>query len=1065
MEVKFFSFLYLDINISKNLFFIFLFFAHFLMVNMSSNFKNIILDNGDILIINKNGIYAYNKNTFLISKSYNFESSLQINTKDIEQISHFKFSPNSGDKYYFILVNNILFIFSSDGEFKYKYTISSETNTNYITPFKFINSNQCKYFVEYVNSNNNLVIKLFEYDFYSNSNNLLSTNELNILNSSGNKMKNIVNNLCCELMINSNNDNLLTFFFENENPKEIIASSFNVDETTNIINIYNTNTYSNNGIKIIKSYISSDKKKSLICFIDNSNYGNCIIYNLNEFSEYTFNPSLNNCLTNSLSYLSIEKPIDSNNYFIYCFYSSSEFSLIELDDNFEIIQNSKDYKINLSSINNCNEYYFIPLIINSNDINILLNCNKDSFFLSKYEAEEEYIDITNSATNIPLKSIQNKIDKFLDIISIGNKYNILGEEFNIKITSIDDKQDSNTDFLTCEEKIRNYYHLNSDSPIILFQVEIFINDKSTLTNQIRYGLIDENKKKLDLSICENEYIKINYKIKNNSPLNISKVLEFSNKGIDILNINDSFFNDICFVYSEDDSDMILSDRIKYVYQNYSMCDDGCIYEKINIEKMLISCKCPIYNHIYTKIENTNLFSKCLNLLQYSTIGVIKCYKLVFTTPKIKNIGFWIFIIATISRIVLYIIYFKSGISPIQKYINEQMIKYHYIINDNKNNEDNEEKKKPIKLNTRKKNFKRKKEIYSSEKKIININTKKEKKKKIKVIKIIKKNKITMPKSKDELILNKKNKNQKNYKETNDTIVQSEENILRPLRKVKTKIKEIEGILKENLDGEVYEYYNLIKIDANNSSKNKIPLESKFILDNYDYDLALQYEKRSFGKILYIIFLSKDDLINTFLFKSPLHLKCLRICILFLSIIIDCILNCLFYFSDNISSQFHYKGNHEYIYQFAENFFSYFISTIICMFCSYLLENLTESKNKLEADFRNEEDKMRNDEKYIVSDERKIEIQKKIDKTLKILKIKIIIFIIIDLIVILFSFYYIIAFCEVYYHTQIHLLIDSIFSFIIQFPIELLGSLLLTILYKISLKYKWKILYKIVLFFV
>ena len=118
-------------------------------------------------------------------------------------------------------------------------------------------------------------------------------------------MKNIADNFSCELMINSNNDNLLTCFFENENPKEIIASSFNVDETTNIINIYNTNTYSNNGIKIIKSYISSDKKKSLICFIDNSNYGNCIIYNLNEFSEYTFNPSLNNCLTNSLSYLSI----------------------------------------------------------------------------------------------------------------------------------------------------------------------------------------------------------------------------------------------------------------------------------------------------------------------------------------------------------------------------------------------------------------------------------------------------------------------------------------------------------------------------------------------------------------------------------------------------------------------------------------------------------------------------------------------------------------------------------------------------------------------------------------
>ena len=109
--------------------------------------------------------------------------------------------------------------------------------------------------------------------------------------------------------------------------------------------------------------------------------------------------------------------------------------------------------------------------------------------------------------------------------------------------------------------------------------------------------------------------------------------------------------------------------------------------------------------------------------------------------------------------------------------------------------------------------------------------------------------------------------------------------------------------------------------------------------------------------------------------------------------------------------------------------------------------------------------MREDEKYFVNEERKLEIKKEIDKTLKILKIKIIIFLIIDFSLLLFSFYYIIAFCEIYYYTQKHWIIDSLSSVIIQILTELLGSLILTILYRISLKCKWKILYKIVLFFV
>jgi hypothetical protein len=63
---------------------------------------------------------------------------------------------------------------------------------------------------------------------------------------------------------------------------------------------------------------------------------------------------------------------------------------------------------------------------------------------------------------------------------------------------------------------------------------------------------------MDLSVCKDTDIKIEYSIKNSSKLNIDKILYFQNKGIDVFQIKDSFFNDICFPYSysESNSDMI-----------------------------------------------------------------------------------------------------------------------------------------------------------------------------------------------------------------------------------------------------------------------------------------------------------------------------------------------------------------------------------------------------------------------------------------------------------------------------------------------------------------------------
>ena len=84
------------------------------------------------------------------------------------------------------------------------------------------------------------------------------------------------------------------------------------------------------------------------------------------------------------------------------------------------------------------------------------------------------------------------------------------------------------------------------------------------------------------------------------------ILDYSNLGIDIFNIQDPFFKDICYHFSISKNDIILKDRQKDIYQNYSICDIGCKYEHFNIEKMSVSCSCHIKPEINTKSIETPL---------------------------------------------------------------------------------------------------------------------------------------------------------------------------------------------------------------------------------------------------------------------------------------------------------------------------------------------------------------------------------------------------------------------------------------------------------------------------
>ena len=257
-------------------------------------------------------------------------------------------------------------------------------------------------------------------------------------------------------------------------------------------------------------------------------------------------------------------------------------------------------------------------------------------------------------------------------------------------------------------------------------------------------------------------------------------------------------------------------------------------------------------------------------------------------------------------------------------------------------------------------------------------------------------------------------------------------------------------------------YSLINIDANNSKKFKSQ-NSNFILDTFDFNTAIKYDKRKFCKIFYICILTKENIINIIFFKTPLDLFSLRFCLFIFIYSSDLAFNTIFYSNENISEKYHYKGNNLFIFSLINNLIQSIISSIVSIILVNSFQHMIDSRNHYENVFKEEEIKMRKNKKYKVNKEIKLKIIDKIRLISSKLKYKIIIFIIFEFIFMLFFYYFVTAFCEVYKQTQISWLYDFFISFLISVTAEILGSLLIAVFYILSIKYRLKTLYRIIIF--
>ena len=1037
--------------ICNNLIVIFFLFLHIIQNNENdiNKFHKLmkLTSSGEYFTILDSGLYLYDQNFTACKTLYIFQDSEKISSRKDSINTLISEIENNGQYYAIVLAKKYLYIYNCTNNRIFRYLLkrlkeekSDQDGVNYnLIPYE-INNNFIKFIISHMYDNmvgHKIYFYYFTIDFlaetiiseekYYKDVIMLGFSDLSAFNIS------------CH--ISSYSPNKLRCFYCQSRKRKFCTINFDLNEWPNmdskiIIDEFNDKEYI---IKIVSS-MSDDKNIVFTCVLGKDYKSHCYINN-NK-----------NSLFNKVSFASIS---DCKSIEVYYFLKTDEFAFVCKNDNRLILIKFtySNYLKNIYEsiefiINDCNYLNNFALIYNDtiNDYNFITDCNFSDISICSLNSTESKLEeaefkeeiLTSNITDVELNiSIdQEYIDQyenitkeeFINLINIKSNEHSEIEIGSIKIKLSDTKE---LDFSECEQVLRKHYSL-PDSTNINFRS---VNLDNSMNQYSAFAGIKE----LDMSLCKEISIKQKVKITNETNLDLEAINKYKELGIDVLDVDDPFFNEICYSYSEKGNDIILEDRRQDIHQSFTECNQGCKYNDINTEDMTVICDCQMTENFTLDLNSSNEeeFEE-ISLLD-SNIGVIKCYNLVFSfKDKENNMGFWIFSILLLGNIAVIIIYFLKGFKPILEYVYNEMAFYGYL-------------KKGHRM------------FFEEDKKVSNPNKKRKRKKKAithiinKNIDLSKENSSSQFKRKlghNEInLLNELDKNHKSDKKF-------ERNKNKKLSYLTTDdIKHEKSENKNKNDNSVN--YGIIKINLNNI-KEHIPKDSNQTLHNYNFEEAIKYDKRSIMKIFYIYLTSKQIIFHTFFQKNPLESFSLRICLFIFMLSTDLALNALLYLNDNISKKYKYAAG-LFLFTFSNNLTVIIYSTLLSFALMSLIIKLSNSTNALRKIFEEEETKMKSDKKYKISENSKNIIFLKVEKTLKIFRIKILILIIIELILMLFYWYFVTAFCHVYSKTQTSWIFDSFLSIFSRFITEVLFAFLYAKIYLVAVESNIYCIYRAILF--
>jgi hypothetical protein len=598
------------------------------------------------------------------------------------------------------------------------------------------------------------------------------------------------------------------------------------------------------------------------------------------------------------------------------------------------------------------------------------------------------------------------------------------------------------DFKECFQVIKYVWNIKEEDEILIGKFEYIRNNK--LTNQIEYILFNpDTNEKIDLSICSNLNIKINYSINVNISdnnrdgeydINLDLARNISEiYGIDLFNLNDSFYNEICTNFtSEKGTDVTLNDRRTYYYKNISFCEEHCTYLNVDFNNYRVECACPVKLDIDEEINDNEEIDYFSNEVTSSNFEVIYCYKLVFNIDKFKvNIGSFICLALILFQCLIFLYYCSVGMKPFIREINKIMKGGNPPLKNKKNNNLIDKKLKNNFINK----STRRSLIFDLNNNNYEIENEINLKKNLDLIhqrteNILSKsfNNIDILDNNESYFSPPNNKTQEKFIFKNNYL--NEDDMKRNGIKIYKKTKKNGIHLTVNQTDS-----SSIKINKLNDKSDEIQKTiQKF--DEMTYEEALKNDKRDMISI-YIDFIFTKHIILCLFFKKNVIFRSLKLSIFLITEMTDFFFNAFFY-TDKYISKMYREGEISFLLQLPKSILALLITNIFIAFLEYLISMRHSLKIK--------------------KGKKKSEFFRECNETIHMLKIKFVCYFIILFIAIIFYWYYISAFCAVYKNSQYNLIKSSFISYGIDLLQPFGTCFIAAIMRKFSLEYKKKILF-------
>ena len=705
------------------------------------------------------------------------------------------------------------------------------------------------------------------------------------------------------------------------------------------------------------------------------------------------------------------------------FYYMTSYNQYKGLDIYQCPEEAKYYiKEKKSCIDDCKKDSIYKYLYNGNCLkecprgtvnnNFVCIADADKYTLGKNEiflAEKDNMEIIGTL----VKSYISEFDYTNLYVSLYENKNysimIYKTQFCIKELPLDMPD---VDFQSCYSKVQQEYNIQENLIIVVVY-------KKELNNPSTYYSFYNPKSgfKLDAEeICKDDTIVVVENL--NSVLDKNDTYyetqtSLTSQGINIFDINDPFYTDICYDFDNPlKKDIPLNDRIKDIFPDAKLCDEGCQYTGINLDDMTATCDCKFNDIANSNIIKDNAFldsavGEIFDLINSSNILVFKCINNIFAHFE-RSVGSWISLSLIGAHIGMTLTFVFVSIVNVNKYIFSLTYNYLSYITSSMKKKPN----LPPKRNAQNSENNKNKEqlLITSSKSEINF---KDRKTKLKPL--------NKPKSqKDDLIIK--------YQDDTKIKLSNEINL-----KTDTKLKNKEI----------------------NKELNEQQFDKKFFkeylstsLDDLEFDDAVAKDKRKYCEHM-VENLKEDQIIaNTFIADDPIKPRTIKIIVFILNVILYFVVNGLFFSEEVISELYNVNEDEENFFSFLPRSIERLIyTTLVSIIIGIITDFFFIDEKKIKGIFKREKDNI-------------TMLKKNMNELKKDLKKRYIAFIITVSIILIISFLYLLCFNYVYPYSQTEWIKSSIAIMLIMQILSTLKCVLETSLRYLSYKFKSEKLYKI-----